>query len=106
MSGQVVESCTACLRVFSAFIRMSAAFLRSASESMAGSFGAGRGGDIAGCGAADESMPRSSGIGACSRFFGFAHVLIGEPASTSPEHARVVAQRGKMTQIEIGRAHV
>src|SRR5689334_22541124 len=38
MSGQVVESCTACLRVFSAFIRMSAAILRSASESMAGSF--------------------------------------------------------------------
>ena len=29
----------------------------------------------------------SFGIGTCPRFFGLAHVLNGEPASTSPEHA-------------------
>src|SRR6266540_7139321 len=34
MSGQVLESWTACLRSFSALMRMSAAFLRSASDSM------------------------------------------------------------------------
>src|SRR4029077_20129559 len=34
MSGQVFESWTACLRSFSALIRISAAFLRSASDSM------------------------------------------------------------------------
>src|SRR2546421_11974660 len=34
MSGKVTESCVACLRVFSAFIRMSAAFRISALESI------------------------------------------------------------------------
>src|SRR5262249_34368433 len=34
MSGQVLVSWTACLRSFSALMRMSAAFLRSASDSM------------------------------------------------------------------------
>src|SRR6266704_1992614 len=34
MSGQVFDSCVACLRSFSACIRMSAAFFRSASDSM------------------------------------------------------------------------
>src|SRR5262249_29297072 len=34
MSGHVVESCVACLRSFSAFVRMSAALRRSASDSI------------------------------------------------------------------------
>jgi hypothetical protein len=34
-----------------------------------------------------KSMFRSFGIGTCSRFILLAHVLVGEPASTSPEHA-------------------
>ena len=41
MSGQVFESWTACLRSFSALIRMSAAFLRSASDSMMSPWGDG-----------------------------------------------------------------
>src|SRR5690349_1966074 len=35
MSGQVLDNCTACLRAFSAAMRMSAALLRSASDIMA-----------------------------------------------------------------------
>src|SRR5262249_46796466 len=34
-------------------------------------------------------MSRSDGIGTCSRILLFAHVLVGEPASTSPEHALI-----------------
>src|SRR5215216_4347954 len=34
-------------------------------------------------------MSRSVGIGTCSRSFWVAHVLVGEPVPTSPEHALV-----------------
>ena len=58
MSGQVVESCTACLRVRSASIRISAAFLRSASESMVGPSRLVEAPTIAGFHAADEVVAR------------------------------------------------
>src|SRR5580704_18180674 len=43
-------------------------------------------------------MFRSGGIGTCSRFFHLAHVLVGEPASTSPEHA-LAAESGRRNDV-------
>src|ERR1700744_1006982 len=65
MSGQVLDNCTACLRAFSAAMRMSAALLRSASDIISASFlllNEARHPEVAA-----KSSPRRMQLGRCDR---------------------------------------